>query len=280
MAKAKKAAAKKGSEVAKRGTTAVAEPVDYSEYEQSVGDGFDGIDSSDLLVPFLVILQGLSPQITEKLPGFETGQIINSVTEEIWDENRILHFVPASVQHMYMEWKPDRGGFVAQHEISSDVVQWCKANQQFGKYATEAGNDLVETYHIYGVIVDKETKETTPALISFKSTAIKSAKAWFTKARSIQIRTPNGRRAAPLFSHRYILASKPAQNKKGKYFAWDIKLDNPGALMDPAGEWGQVVLEASLVAQMVKDDAIRGDFNATAGGGGSDAPSDGEIPDL
>ena len=56
-AKARRPAARKpgNKAVAKRKTTAVAEPVDYGNYG---GAGFEETDSSHFSVPFLALLQG------------------------------------------------------------------------------------------------------------------------------------------------------------------------------------------------------------------------------
>lgn len=134
---------------------------------------------------------------------------------------------------MYVEWKPRDagGGFVGIHEVNSDLVNHAKAaSAEYGKYSTPDGNELIETFYVYGIALDDDGNA-SEAVLAFSSTKIKKYKGWMTKAKTIQIPLPDGRRIpAPLFAHRYRLKTVSDKNNKGQFFNWDaIAFDGENA---------------------------------------------------
>jgi hypothetical protein len=159
--------------------------------------------------------------------------ILNTVTGEVWDGKKGIAFVPATTQHVYVEWKPRDagGGFLGIHEVNSDLVAHAKAaSSEYGKYNTPDGNELIETFYVYGIALDDDGNA-SEAVLAFSSTKIKKYKGWMTKAKTIQIPLPDGRRIpAPLFAHRYRLKTVSEKNNKGQFFNWDaITFDGENA---------------------------------------------------
>lgn len=209
--------------------TAMAE---YGAYADYAGAGFENQTSDDYSIPFLQILQALSPQLQEN-DSLRQGMILNTVTGEVWDGKKGIAFVPATTQHVYVEWKPRDagGGFVGIHEVNSDLVNHAKAaSSEYGKYSTPDGNELIETFYVYGIALDDDGNA-SEAVLAFSSTKIKKYKGWMTKAKTIQIPLPDGRRIpAPLFAHRYRLKTVSEKNNKGQFFNWDaIAFDGENA---------------------------------------------------
>lgn len=209
--------------------TAMAE---YGAYADYAGAGFENQTSDDYSIPFLQILQALSPQLQEN-DSLRQGMILNTVTGEVWDGKKGIAFVPATTQHVYVEWKPRDagGGFVGIREVNSDLVNHAKAaSSEYGKYSTPDGNELIETFYVYGIALDDDGNA-SEAVLAFSSTKIKKYKGWMTKAKTIQIPLPDGRRIpAPLFAHRYRLKTVSEKNNKGQFFNWDaIAFDGENA---------------------------------------------------
>lgn len=205
--------------------------VEASAYADYAGAGFENQTSDDYTVPFIQILQGLSPQLQDN-DDLKQGMLINTVTGESFSGKDGIGFVPATTQHVYVEWKPRDagGGFVAVHQPGDELVRQCVANQTFGQYATPDGNDLIETFYVYGIAITPEG-EAMQAVLAFSATKIKKYKAWMTKAKTIQIDVGGGRRIpAPLFAHRYRLKTVSEKNNKGQFFNWDITFDGDNAL--------------------------------------------------
>lgn len=218
--------------------TALATAADFAEY---AGAGLEGITADEISIPFIGILQALSPQLQENT-ALRAGMLVNTVTGEAWDGKVGVKFIPATRQHFFVEWKPRKegGGFVAQHLPSSQVVATAKAaSTEFGKYTTPAGNDLIETFYVYGIGITP-TGERFQAALAFKSTQIKKYKSWMTRAMSVQIQvSPDRRIAAPLFAHRYTLRTVADKNNKGTFHNWEIGFDGenaPAARLSPKSE--------------------------------------------
>lgn len=189
--------------------------------EEFQGRGFENTTAADFSVPFLSVLQDGSPQVKENkeeyIEGAKPGMFFNTVTLELMSAP--VFFIPCYTEHMYVEWKPrdSGGGFVDTHGLDSPAAKWAKANCKFGKFKTEPGNDLVETFYVYGMILPSvdalEGKEML--VLAFTSTKISRYK----KAMSL-MRTVKG--APPLFAFRLKLETSFHESDKGDY--WNIEV--------------------------------------------------------
>lgn len=254
-----------------------------SAYANAAGEGFEGTSGSDYSLPFFGVLQKMSPQVDKDqdayIPGAEAGQIINTVTLDRFPGNPGMIFVPVHRDHQFVEWVPrdNGGGFVGSHKPESPEVLKAQrdAGTAFGKLPYN-GNDLVETFYMYGLRVD-EFGNTDPGIIAFSSTGIKYYKNWMTKARGIKLQDPAGRAfPAPIFSHRYRLATFLDENKKGKFHSWRITFDSPdgsaaGAYIPEDSALGQEVMQ---FRQLILRGAVKIDLSKQHQEGESDSSSD------
>ncbi len=194
---------------------------DYGDYS---GGGYEGTSQDDFAIAYLNVLQGLSPEVgaegeDAKVPGASAGMMINSVTKELYDSKEGVVFVPATTSHTYVEWRPRDagGGIVARHLADSDMVKACKASGKFGDYKTEEGNDLIETFYMFGyLLADKDQIEPDdPIVLSFWSTKIKVYK------RIMQtLRTFKGR--PPLFANRLLIQTSAEKNNQGSFYNFKL----------------------------------------------------------
>lgn len=208
------------------------------------GAGFEGMSQDDLAIPFLTILQSNSPQIdessTQYVTGAKAGMLFNTVTKDLYDgKDKGVRFIPVHRVHKYNEWAPDRGGFRGTYAPEDPFVVAAKRyGPRFGKLVLNEtsgkdheGNELVETFEVYGLLVaDGEDDLGEPVVLAFSSTQIKHYKKWMTMARSIVGRNEQGQRVRPpLFATPYRLRSVGQENKKGKWYGWNIRVDGPSA---------------------------------------------------
>lgn len=223
----------KKNEVAatKAGAVAIAEGQDYSAY---AGQGFESHTRDDYAVPFLGVVQSNSP-IVDTVPSAKAGMLVNTVTQDVYDGKTGIVFIPAHTDHVVVEWKPRNlgGGFVAVHQLNSELVVKAKAEQEFGKWKTvkgdEKSNDLIETFYVYGIFVNEHGAH-EQMIIAFSSTKIKSYKRWMTKARTVQVALPNGNRInPPLFAHKYKITTVGEKNAKGSFYNFVIDFDESNA---------------------------------------------------
>lgn len=256
----------------KKGETALEE----FYYGEDEAGGYEGQTSDDYMIPFIAILQKGSPQCDddENFPTAKPGKIFNTASEDITD---VLQFVPSLTQHVYVEWRPrdQRGGFVAVHELNSDVVKEAKArakaeNAPFGKYQTEDGNDLVETFYVYGITCEGDEPD-TGVVIAFTSTKITPYKKWNTKMRSFQIKLKSGKKhQPPLFAHLINITTVKQENKHGAFYNFNIRpaKDN---IRDSLLRPGDPRLEAAKdFGTLIKSGAARADYDKADGRGGGE----------
>lgn len=269
---AAKSAPSTSTEVAAPASTAVAVADDYAAY---AGSGFENQTSDDYAIPFLGILQALSPEIAAN-PELRQGSIINTVTGEVFTGSVGVAFVPATTQHTFVEWVPREkgGGFVAVHDPAGEVVLKAKEeakaqNLPFGELHVGA-NDLIETFYVYGVAVDADNNS-IECTLAFSATKIKAYKGWMTKAKTIQIPLPDGRRIpAPLFAHRYRLKTISEKNNKGQFFNWVVEFDGANATecrLKPSEELFQ---KAVGLKGLLDTGKARAAYESQAAGSGKD----------
>jgi len=271
--------------VTKAAGNSVSVDVDYSGYE---GAGFENQDNSDIQVPFLRVLQALSPEVksVEKggVEGAEVGKLFNTVTQECYDE---VLFVPATTKHLYNEWIPvdDGGGFVGSYEVTDkfvvDALRDAKANDlPFGTVKTPDGHDLVETFDVYGILIP-EHSEPMPCIISFTSSKIKVYRKWMSAIRMFVLNTPNGKIKPDLFAHLTKVSTVDEKNKAGQEYANFKLAPANGKLLDSLlGSDHELFAAGREMRDMVKQGIAKADMSTADGGGSasSDGDSDGDAP--
>ena len=250
----------------------------YGAYEDFAGAGFENHTSDDYSIPFLQILQALSPQLLEN-DSLRQGMIINTVTGEVFDGKKGIAFIPAFTTHEYVEWKPrdQGGGFVGTHDINSELVAHAKdSSAEYGHYKTPDGNDLIETFYVYGIAIDDDGNQ-TEAVLAFSSTKIKKYKGWMTKAKTIQITLPDGRRIpAPLFAHRYRLKTVSEKNNHGQFFNWDaITFDGANAMEARLLPDNPLFQAAVNIKKLLETGKARAAYESQTGNSGSDEANQG-----
>lgn len=250
--------------------------VDFGDYG---GVGMDNVGQNDVQIPFLTLLQQLSPQVTEGDPKFiegaKAGQLVNSVTNDLIGDE--AYFVPCCKDSVYVEWIPrdQGGGLVAMHDLGSELVRACKeaAEDQF-KLKTDEGHDLIETHYVYGLLIDGAEGKTmlTPIVLGFSSSKIKVYKSQL----MTRIRTMKGN--PPMFAFRFKVTSVPAKNKQGQPFH-NFKIepacgDMQSSLNLPGTEFEGLLKEGMALVKAVRG----GTAKAAHESQGDTPPTDGDEP--
>lgn len=183
--------------------------------EEDVVEGLENMRPGDLLVPRLVLLQALSPQVNEG--DNIAGQIINSITGEVWiDKDEKENFIP--VYH-YIEWiqwgdRDLKEGIIARSlDPNGKLAQMAMRAQ---KYTDSKGVEqfMVTEYHNI-VTIFPEIDDKMPIIISCAKTNHKKGRKLLGLARY--------RGRYPLYAGQYSIQSNMEENQAGqKYYVFDF----------------------------------------------------------
>lgn len=215
---------KKGSktEVAIPGGTAVS--TDVINFASDAGVGLEGADKDSFALPFIAILQGLSPQL-ETVEGAKIGTFINTISNKL---GAAVNVVPCAFSRKFLEWEPrDKGGnFRGMHDVAEvEAANFNKDDK--GQIINAEGNILKDT-RIHYVLVVEDDGSFSPAIISLASTQIKKSKRWLSRIQNIQMKDANGKFFnPPSFSHIYRCTAVKESNDSGSWFGWDINMLKP-----------------------------------------------------
>jgi hypothetical protein len=176
-------------------------------------EGFEQINASTKAIPFLRVIQKLSPELDENdakyLVGAKEGDFFNTVTKDLIGKEFaciVLHF-----DRIFIEWKPNRGGFVGYH--TEENALRIAVDRTFGKWKTEEGNLLQENY-VYMLLVEGFEKE-GPCVLSLSSSAIKVAKEW-NRLMTTHV-MDDGKKALPYYLV-WKVKSEYQKNDKGTWY--------------------------------------------------------------
>jgi hypothetical protein len=245
MSKPEKAAQPAASVVPAKNNLPSTEVLDFSA---DAGLGLEGAGKDSFALPFLAILQGLSPQI-ETVEGAKPGLFINTITNGL---SASINVVPVAFQRRYLEWKPREkgGGFCGSHDVVSVETDPSIKKDNKGQLVNEEGNILKDTRMHYVLIVNDDGSY-NPALISMSSTQVKKSKRWLSMIRSVQSKDGKGNTFnPPSFSHVYELTSLKEQNDKGTWYGYEIHSGQPvtdGALYKAAKDFHAQVSAGTVV---------------------------------
>lgn len=242
---------KTGTDVATRETTD-AVPADLAgAFAEDAGQGLETMSREDKAIPFIALIQSLSPQRKKDNPryieGAEEGDIFNTVTGELFKPEDGLEAIPVYFRKVYNVWTPrDAGGGYRGTFASREEAGGKRQDDEgrFGRYYTDDGDEVIDTAEHYLLVRSGNTW--TPALLSMTSTKLKISRAWNTRMSLVTV--PNKPDVvAPIFARTYMIRSAGQKNEKGEFFNYVI------------GEGRWVTTEEYQAAKAFRESLIRGD---------------------
>tara|TARA_R100000482_G_C5123235_1_gene147064 strand:- start:628 stop:1374 length:747 start_codon:yes stop_codon:yes gene_type:complete len=192
----------------------------------SGGTGLEEMTSDDLAIPFIRVLQAMSPQVNKRAPeyvdGAEVGMLFNTVTNSVYDGEKGVEIVPCSYTKRYLEWIPrEKGGGLVTADHTADIVRQCTKNDQ-GVLVLENGNTIDETAQFFILLLDpKEGPQ--QCVLSFSRSQLGVARKWNTILRMAKIPNSEGKLVpAPMFAYKYLLTTVELSNDKGSWFGFNV----------------------------------------------------------
>ncbi|QEG09493.1 hypothetical protein TROPICALSUN_51 [Erwinia phage vB_EamM_TropicalSun] len=214
------------------------------------GAGFEGMDNESFAIPFIQILQKMSPIVDPDDPkyieGARAGMLLNTVTNKLYDGKSGLVIVPCYYKRSYLRWggrestEPGFKGELTVEEVNDMMKDESKIKVVEGRlYAPnpdgtvhEKKNDyFADTRAHYVLVIDPDTGEYGRALLSLSSTQIKASKMLNTALQQKKIKDGAGNlRTPPTFANMVRLTTIGQSNDKG---AWSgARFDLEGIVSD------------------------------------------------
>lgn len=232
MAKAAKAVAPVISESANLPAT------DYGDVFAGMATGLENVTSRDILIPRLVILQGLSPQVTMGNPEYKeearVGQIYDTAFRQIFPKG--ITFLPVHFCEQFLEWTERGGKDAGLKGIHTDKSIMSKTSRREGDNRDwlPNGHYVQPTYQLYGYNVTAGWRK---SYIPFAVTQRNTCQRINTEAMDERIPVGGGRTIPGcLYWRSRSMTTKPKSNAKGTWMIWEY---NPGVILPEMREdWG------------------------------------------
>lgn len=248
----------KGKEIAKvePQETALTIP-DYLKDE--VGKGKGMIDSKNIKLGFIKLLQSLSPEVKSKL--FEDGHMINSVTQE--DYGTELVFTPLMEIKQAMKWLPreEGGGIECQSKNLTQGTKYgeCAACPHcFARFLSDktARTTQCILYHQYPSIINNEA---LPVVIGFEMNKSKN-KAGQQLANSILA----NKQQLPPYCFSFKLKVFADRSKSGSFDFHNFKVEGNGFVSGDkyteTKSWSERLKDIKVDVEMEGADDTRAPF--------------------
>lgn len=241
----------------------------------SLGTGLEDTSPEDFAIPFLQVLQALSPQLNKNdgkyIKGAEQGNIYNTVTGQAVDGDEGLIVVPCYYQKKYLEWAPrESGGGLINTHTSRDILAQTTRNER-GQFVLSNGNYIAETAHFYVQICSEDESEWSQAVIAMTSTQLSKARKWVSQMKQRRVKNSAGAMVeAPMFLFKYRLKTIAEQNDRGSWYGWSIGLEGQATNRD-------MIMEGANFLKMIKSGEVQAKDPDAGGVAGNDVPQD-EVP--
>jgi len=240
------------NQIAQRKTTSVVASELDKMLEADSGIGLENITTEDMQIPFIRIIQALSPQLQKDDPlyikGAEQGDIFNTVSQEIYKQDEGITLVPAFFEKKFLEFqlRSSGGGFV--RELAADDKDITMTSREGTIEMLPNGNELVRT-HQHLVIAKSADGTIAPSVLDMKKTQLKVSRRWNTLKNSARL--PSGA-LMPIYGTAWQLTTVLEANDQGKWF--NYKLDR---VNDLTPDIEKMMLEARNMYQGVSKGEVK-----------------------
>ena len=212
------------ADVTKKSNTNVSNILD--DILETAGEGVD-YETSELQIPFIRVIQALSPQIKKSdaafIKGAEQGDLFNTVTGEVWKGEEGINVIPCYQETKHLEFTPrdQGGGFVGEVPLSDPNI--LKTTRQGAKETLPRRNELVKSDQNYCMVLNKDGSS-QPAIVDMKSTQLKISRRWKTQIAMQKIPDKNGVMRTPaLFATIWNLKTVEESNDMGTWYNYTVE---------------------------------------------------------
>lgn len=233
----------------------------------------------DVAIPFLKVLQSLSPEVIKANPkyvkGAEAGMFFNTVSQQLWPGTPGIIVLPVFHRLSVTEWKPRAsaggggGGFVQDHGEDRELVNKTPWNDERHKRILPNGNELVAAQLYYVMIVDPETGDYVRAALSLTGKQFTKAKKWNAVMSGLLIPNPvdeTRKINPPPFYFSYQINTIHEHNDKGEWEGVVITPFKPTPLLadgltlyEQASKYRKMILSGAVKLETPLEEDAAGD---------------------
>ena len=194
---------------------------------ETAGDGAS-FDSSEMQIPFIRILQAMSPQLSKKKPeyieGATQGDIFNTVTGQHWDGDMGITLIPCFQTTKYLEFVPREQGGGFQGERAANDPDLTKTTREGAKELLPNGHELVRSDQHYCLIVE-EDGSFQPAVVDMKSSQLKVSRRWKTQIAMQKVKHPkSGQMVTPaVYATVWRISTTEESNDQGTWGNYQVE---------------------------------------------------------
>ena len=196
------------------------------------GTGLEHVTSDDTTIPYLRIIQALSPELNKNdgkyIQGAEQGNLLNTGLGDVYDGDVGALVVPCYYEKRYVEWIPrEKGGGKVEDHKSRDILTKCTKNDR-GQFVLENGNEVIETAYYYVMLCTEDESQWSTAVISMQSSQLAKSRKWIMQLQARKVHDKEGNlQDAPMFAYKYRVKTVAEQNDRGSWYGFSIGLEGP-----------------------------------------------------
>lgn len=236
--------------------------------EANAGSGLENITREDTSIPFLGLLQDLSPQVkrTEAafIDGAQAGMFIDGSMKEIFDGTTGILAIPLLFEKVYNVFRNRKagGGFFGSFKTRADAEKRIAELGQNADATKKIASDVLEIvdtglhYLLYQVPSSGMWRR---AVLSCKSTMLKPSRSWNLKMEQLELPRAKGvgTFTPPSWGTIYHLTSQVQRKDQNAWFVFDVTF--VGLVSDKELLAKSAALYKSLTAGDVKVDFSKDD---------------------
>lgn len=222
---------------------------------ETAGEGAS-FDSSEMQIPFVRILQAMSPQLSKKKPEFidgaSQGDLFNTVTNQYWEGEEGVTVIPCYQTTKYLEFIPREQGGGFQGEIPANDPVLTKTTREGSKEILPNGHELVKSDQHYCLVVDGDGSF-QPTVIDMKSSQLKVSRRWKTQIAMQKVKHPKtGAMVTPaVYATMWKLSTTEETNDQGtwgNYQVSKVNLVNSRDLLQEAKAFRESIMAGEVKA--------------------------------
>lgn len=194
---------------------------------EDAGTGMEGTDRESFAIPFLRVLQKISPQVDEAdaayIEGAKGGMLLNTVTGKVYDGKTGVTFLPSAYQRRFIQWAPRGSGQGYRGEYLPEDITKMRAAGEIDEVDGRMmiGDDrLVDTRSHFGLVIDDDGS-VNQVVLPLSSTQIKKSKQLMSMLSAARVQGVN----PPTWMNRIKVTTVLESNDQGSWYGVRFEAD-------------------------------------------------------